>query len=413
MNQNKHSAETGISNLSAQDMSTTPSEEGESSDEDGPQTAEAGTEIANGASDQAIERAARSSKPKPQQNLFQRLKRAFFGPGDGVSLREDFTEALKDGDRLQDAFSADERAMLDNILLMREVRVENVMVPRADIEAVDSSISLGELLTVFEHSGHSRMPVFQENLDDPKGMVHIKDLLAYLTRQARNGRRAPQKSNGNGHNNGNSNKPAKPLDLTRIKLDKTLKESGIIRSVLFVPESMLASDLLKRMQATRTQMALVIDEYGGTDGLVSLEDVVEIVVGDIEDEHDDVDAPHLTEISDGIWQTDAKTDLEDLATVLKIDLKTNENAEDVDTIGGLIFAELGRVPVRGEVIRMFEGFEVHIIDADARRIKRVRIIKLKTSARRRSPRAANDLGGNVDAQSRVPNHSDTHSSAAE
>lgn len=311
-----------------------------------------------------------STKTRSNSGFWQRLKRAVFGRSGAETLREDISEALKNSGGIDSAFSADERAMLDNILLMREVRVQKVMVPRADIEAVDRSITLGELLTVFESSGHSRMPVFNENLDDPKGMVHIRDLLAYLTRQARNGRRSSKSST--------SKTPTKPLDLTRIKLDKTLQEASIIRSVLFIPESMLAADLLKRMQATRTQMALVIDEYGGTDGLVSLEDIVEIVVGDIEDEHDDIDGPLITAISDGIWQADAKASIEELTPIIETDLTRSENAEYADTLGGLIFASLGRVPVRGEVVRMVPKFEFHIMDADARRIKRVEIVRLKS-----------------------------------
>lgn len=311
-----------------------------------------------------------TSKTRSKSGFWHRLKRAIFGRSDAESLREDISKALKNSGDLDSAFSADERAMLDNILLMREVRVQKVMVPRAEIEAVDRSITLGDLLTFFESSGHSRMPVFNENLDDPKGMVHIRDLLAYLTKQARNGRRSSRTST--------SRTPAKPLDFTRIKLDKTLQEAGIIRNVLFIPESMLAADLLKRMQATRTQMALVIDEYGGTDGLVSLEDIVEIILGDIEDEHDDIDGPLIIEISDGIWQADAKASIEELTPIIETDLTRSESAEYADTLGGLIFASLGRVPVRGEVVRMVPRFEFHIMDADARRIKRVQIVRLKS-----------------------------------
>lgn len=319
-----------------------------------------------------------SNITRSNSGFWQRLKRAIFGRNDAETLREDISEALKNSGDLDSAFSADERAMLDNILLMREVRVQKVMVPRAEIEAVDRSITLGELLTVFESSGHSRMPVFNENLDDPKGMIHIRDLLAYLTRQARNGRRSAKSSTPKTPQKTLQKTLVKPLDLTRIKLDKTLHEAGIIRSVLFIPESMLAADLLKRMQATRTQMALVIDEYGGTDGLVSLEDIVEIVVGDIEDEHDDIDGPAITAMSDGVWEADAKTSIEELTPIIETDLSRSENAEYADTLGGLIFASLGRVPVRGEVVRMVPKFEFHIKDADARRIKRVQIVRLKT-----------------------------------
>ena len=182
------------------------------------------------------------------------------------------------------AFSPGERAMLNNILRLREVRVEDVMVPRADIEAVEINTTLGDLMNLFEQSGHSRMPVYAETLDDPRGMVHIRDVVAHITRARprQEGARARKPAAG-----------GRRLDLANVDLAKTIGELSLIRTVLFVPPSMLASDLMARMQATRTQMALVIDEYGGTDGLVSLEDIVEMVVGDIEDEHDD-DEPLIT-----------------------------------------------------------------------------------------------------------------------
>ena len=151
------------------------------------------------------------------------------------------------------------------------------------------------------------------------------------------------------------------LELSRVDLSKTLQESGITRKVLFVPASMLASDLMQRMQANRIQMALVIDEYGGTDGLVSLEDIVEMVVGDIADEHDDEDENLITKTGEDIWVVDAKAELEDLAAEIGRDFDIREQSEEVDTIGGLIFSELGRVPARGEVVQALPGFEFHVI----------------------------------------------------
>jgi Mg2+/Co2+ transporter CorC len=144
--------------------------------------------------------------------------------------------------------------------------------------------------------------------------------------------------------------------------------------VLFVPASMLASDLMQRMQANRIQMALVIDEYGGTDGLVSLEDIVEMVVGDIADEHDDEEETLISKAGEDIWIVDAKAELEDLAKEIGSDFDIREQSEEVDTIGGLIFSELGRVPARGEVVQALPGFEFHVTDADPRRVKRVRIV---------------------------------------
>ena len=200
-------------------------------------------------------------------SLFQRIAH-FFRPRNGSSLREDLADALAESEADGASFSAGERAMLHNILRLREVRVEDVMVPRADIEAVDLSTTLGELLKLFEQSGHSRMPVYSETLDDPRGMVHIRDVLAHITKVARVKKgRATRKA-----------PVTTALDLAQVDLARTIGDLDLIRPVLFVPPSMLASDLMGRMQTTRTQMALVIDEYGGTDGLASLEDIVEMVV---------------------------------------------------------------------------------------------------------------------------------------
>ena len=176
------------------------------------------------------------------------------------------------------------------------------MVPRADIEAVEIDTTLGELLNLFEQSGHSRMPVYSETLDDPRGMVHIRDVMSHITRPART-----RKGRG-----ARASRPGVRSISPRWTSAKSLGELNLIRSVLFVPPSMLASDLMARMQATRTQMALVIDEYGGTDGLVSLEDIVEMVVGDIEDEHDD-DEPLITQAGEGVFIVDAKAEIDDVA----------------------------------------------------------------------------------------------------
>jgi CBS domain containing-hemolysin-like protein len=172
------------------------------------------------------------------------------------------------------------------------------------------------------------------------------------------------------------------LDLATVDLGKTIGELNLIRTVLFVPPSMLASDLMARMQTSRTQMALVIDEYGGTDGLVSLEDIVEMVVGDIEDEHDE-DEPLITKTGDGIFVVDAKAEIEDVAKIIGDDFAPGEHGEYVDTIGGMIFNSLGRVPARGEVVQPIPGFEFHVLDADPRRVKRVRIVHSQKGERRR------------------------------
>jgi CBS domain containing-hemolysin-like protein len=300
-----------------------------------------------------------------------------FRQKNGNNLREDLTDALAESAADAEAFSPAERAMLNNILRLREVRVEDVMVPRADIEAVEISIPLGELLNIFEQSGHSRMPVYSETLDDPRGMVHIRDVLAHITLTAR-----PKKGRA-------SKKPVAgntPLDLANVDLGRSIGELNLIRTVLFVPPSMLASDLMARMQAARTQMALVIDEYGGTDGLASLEDIVEMVVGDIEDEHDE-DVPLITQAADGAFIVDAKAEIDDVAKLIGGDFAPGEHGEYVDTIGGLIFNALGRVPTRGEVVQAVPGFEFHVLDADPRRVKRVRIVETKADRRRRAAKA--------------------------
>jgi CBS domain containing-hemolysin-like protein len=275
-----------------------------------------------------------------------------------------------------------EQAMFQNILHLRQVRVEDVMVPRAEIEAVEMSTTLGELITVFERCAHSRMPVYVESLDDPRGMVHIQDVLAHISRAARPA------------SNGQADASEEPvLELERIDLNKTIGELELMRPLLFVPPSMLAADLMARMQASRIQMALVIDEYGGTDGLVSLEDIVEMVVGDIEDEHDE-DEPMIEQISDGVFVVDAKAEIDEVETVIGGDFRGGEHSEEVDTIGGMIFNTLGRVPTRGEVVAAVPGYEFHILDADPRRVKRVRIVQGRSADRRRRlPKPVNQPAG--------------------
>ncbi|MCR9122215.1 MAG: hemolysin family protein [Phyllobacteriaceae bacterium] len=326
--------------------------------------------------------------PRKPPGFFQRL--AFlFRPQDNVTVRENLQDALAASSAAGDqTISADERAMLHNILRLREVRVVDVMVPRGDIEAVDLSTSLGDLLKLFETSGHSRMPVYNETLDDPRGMVHIRDVVAYLTRTGRRRTRRPKtgdaaaspKSAANGRANGVA-KAA--LDFSRIDFSRTIGDLKLMRDVLFVPPSMLASDLMGRMQTQRIQMALVIDEYGGTDGLVSLEDIVEMVVGDIEDEHDEVEV-QIERADENTVIVDARLELEEAGRELGpafVEAARREEG-DVDTIGGLIFSLLGHVPVRGEVIPAFAGYEMEVLDADPRRIRRVRVVRLRQHQRR-------------------------------
>ena len=304
------------------------------------------------------------------ERLFGRRKRV------KADLREDLADALSGDNKAHHSFSAEERAMLHSVLTLQDIRVEDVMVPRADIEAVETNTPLGELLRLFEQSGHSRMPVYGETLDDPRGMVHIRDVVAFITKTAAMSRTEAARR---------KNPPAANLDLKKVNLDKSLGALKLVRPVLFVPPSMLAANLMARMQASRIQMALVIDEYGGTEGLVSLEDLVEEIVGEIEDEHDDDDEPEIIEKGDGVFVLDAKAELEDVAEAVGNAFQVGEHGEDADTIGGLVFALTGRVPLRGEVIEGL-GFEFRVIDADPRRIKRIELARAK-SHRQRKPAA--------------------------
>jgi CBS domain containing-hemolysin-like protein len=264
--------------------------------------------------------------------------------------------------------------MLANILRLREVRVDDVMVPRADIEAVEIGIALGELLAGFRRSGHSRMPVYRESLDDPVGLVHIKDLMVHVAEAASVA--APSGAGG-------STAPSETLDLTRVDLTRSLADTSLVRSILFVPPSMPVATLLASMQASRMQMALVIDEYGGTDGLVSLEDAVEMIVGDIEDETDEDTGPMIVPDGNGGFLADARADLAELAAAIGEPIGIGDDGEDIDTVGGLVFGLIGRIPVRGELIATPGGYEFEILDADPRRIKRLRITRRRAPGQRR------------------------------
>ncbi len=295
------------------------------------------------------------------ESWFARFKSLIRG-GSG-SLRSDLKEVLEESAPGETEFSPAERTMLQNILGLKERRIGDVMVPRADIVAVQQDIELGELLKVFAGAGHSRLVVYNDTLDDPTGMVHIRDIVAYLTER----RLAAEIGTGGA-----------------INLNEPLSSVKIVRHLLYVPASMPAIDLLVKMQATRTHLALVIDEYGGTDGLVSMEDIVEEIVGNIEDEHDD-EAPSIVAQPDGSFVADARTSLEEARTAFGEDFAPGEELEEeVDTLGGLVFGIAGRVPVRGEILKGPSDFELEVLDADPRRVKRIRIYRRpKPEARKR------------------------------
>jgi CBS domain containing-hemolysin-like protein len=328
------------------------------------------------------DRIAASAEPSApsQENWLDRL-RAAVGLKAPASIREELANALASEDVAQ-GFSPEERAMLSKILRLRDVRVDDIMVPRPDIEAVSMDIRVGDLFASFRASGHSRMPVFRDSLDDPVGFVHIKDLMGYVTETAT---LPPASEDAAAGEN-------RTLDLSRIDLNKPLAETGLVRNILFVPPSMPVALLLASMQASRMQLALVIDEYGGTDGLVSLEDAVEMIVGDIEDESDEDTGPMIVPDGSGGYFADARADLDELAAVLGEDLAGGASGEDVDTVGGLVFGLIGRIPVRGELIAAPKGYEIQILDADPRRIKRLRIYRRPPEEPRRRVRPPQDTG---------------------
>ncbi|WP_027172585.1 hemolysin family protein [Methylobacterium sp. 10] len=320
---------------------------------------------------------------------YDRLLHAFhLRPRD--SLRDDIEDALAEPDSGENVFSPLERAMLKNVLGLHKVRVDDVMIPRADIVAVSMETSLGDLLKLFRTAGHSRLPVYGETLDDPRGMVHIRDFVDHIAARAEATIRRPSAAVTSALPDTSGDVVAvvpprprrgtralKALNLGNVDLSATLASTRIQRPVLFVPPSMPAIDLLVRMQATRTHMALVIDEYGGTDGLISIEDLIEMVVGDIEDEHD-VAEGRLVQRVEGdadVFVADARAGLAEVSEVSGVDLvaAVGEMAEEIDTIGGLIVTLAGRVPSRGELITGPGDLEFEVLDADPRRVKRLRL----------------------------------------
>jgi CBS domain containing-hemolysin-like protein len=307
--------------------------------------------------------AASAPATTPSQGWFAALRSRLGLPG-GPSLRETLEDALKSDDRSPDAFSTEERSMLLRLLRFGTLRVEDVMVPRADIIAADESETLGDILRMFEDAGVSRIPMYNETLDDPRGMIHVKDLLKWMM-----GGAAPS-------TNGTQIEVAgdRPPDLSKVDLSRPVSATKIRRPVLYVPPSMPAMNLLIRMQSTRIHMALVVDEYGGTDGLVTIEDLVEQIVGDIEDEHDELEDAHISTDAKLGLVASARTPVKELETHLDLRLLTAEEEASIDTLGGLVFALVGRVPARGEIVLHAAGIEFEVLDADPRRVKRLRII---------------------------------------
>ena len=288
-------------------------------------------------------------------NPLKRLLQKLTGQDtEAAAIRESLEEVIEESDRASPALSAQERVMLGNLLNFGELKVSDVMVPRAEIVAVDENIALAELLKLYREAQHSRLPVYRETLDDPTGLIHVKDVLGLLHAE----------SDG------------------AYCLSPNARINSLRRPILFAPPSMRALDLLLKMQATHTHLALVIDEYGGTDGLVSIEDIIEEIVGDIADEHDE-DAATLKLDGNG-YIADARIDLDDFRAQTGHDLLVTDGDEeigrDIDSLGGLVVSLLGRVPQRGEIVAHPDGTEFQVMEADPRRVKKLRVTLPKSRA---------------------------------
>ena len=251
------------------------------------------------------------------------------------TVREVLEELIDEKAETGTPMETQERLLLANVLSLRERTVADAMVPRADIVAIDVSASLDELIALFSQEEHSRLPVYQGNLDNAIGMVHIKDIVV-------------------AQNKG------------------TLRLGEMVRDVLFVAPSMHVLELLLEMRFKRVHMALVVDEFGGVDGLVTIEDLVEEIVGDIDDEYDDDTEPQLVRRADGALDADARVSLEVFENVVG-PILTAEEREEIDTLGGLVFDLLGRVPIRGELVKHPSGMEIEVLEADPRRVRRLRV----------------------------------------
>ncbi|BBD97291.1 HlyC/CorC family transporter [Sphingobium amiense] len=280
--------------------------------------------------------------------IWSGIKSLLFGEGEETSLRKELEEALdeydedsEDGEGPPPAkgdLSAIERQMVRNLLHFSEHTVDDVAVPRADIIAIEEKASFDELAALFAEAGHSRIPVYRENLDTIVGMIHIRDAFAILAGKA--------------------------------PVPETLEP--LIRQPLYVPESMGALDLLAEMRAKRTHLAIVLDEYSGTEGLLTFEDLVEEIVGEVEDEHDDAPEAMLVPLDGGLWEADARAELDDVAK--DVDPRLADVEEDVDTLGGLAFVLAGRVPDPGEILEHEQsGWKLEIVASDGRRVTRLRL----------------------------------------
>ena len=282
-----------------------------------------------------------------EARIWQRLKALIFGRDQEPTLREQLEEAITEheedsesGEARDDGgdLSAIERKMLRNLLHFSEHRVDDVMVPRSEVIAIADDASFADIIAIFSEHGHSRLPVYHGTLDKIIGMIHIKDIFALLAAN-----KEPPES-------------LKPF----------------IRQPRYVPESMSVLALLSEMRTTRTHLAIILDEYSGTEGIVTIEDLVEEIVGEIEDEHDDEASQPFTDMGGGIWECDARAELDDIAEA--IDPRLAQVDEDVDTLGGLAFVIAGQVPAAGQMLQHEpSGWRLEILEADEKRVKRIRL----------------------------------------
>lgn len=283
----------------------------------------------------------RSSAASGEDSIWSGLKALIFGPPE-ESLRDQLEEAI---DRHEDDPAPDakgdlsplERQMVRNLLHFGERDAGDVGVPRADVIAVEETTSFAHLVQIFAEAGHSRLPVYREKLDTIIGMVHIKDVFTILATGAEH-----------------------PDSI-----------AGLIREPLYVPMSRGALDVLADMRSKRVHLAIVLDEYSGTEGLVTIEDLIEEIVGEIEDEHDEAPEALLVPLDDGVWEADARVELEDVADI--VDPRLGEAESDVDTLGGLAAVLAGHVPSAGECVAHPSGWRLEILESDERRVNRLRL----------------------------------------
>ena len=306
-----------------------------------------------------------------RRESFWRKIRSRFGRNREKGLRESLEGAIEshEAQNPEAAVREEAKSMMLNIIEFSGLRVDDVMVPRVDIVAIDETDTMRELLDKFNDANHSRVPVYRETLDGVTGMIHVKDFMRWMTARGAKKRKSAKTEAAKAERAA----AAGGISIAASELATTVKQSGLNREVLFVPPSMPATDLLVRMQASHIHLAIVIDEYGGTEGLISIEDLVEVIVGDISDEHDTDEDLAIKPVEDKIYSADGRTDIASLEELLGVDLLSDEEEEEADTLAGLVFKIAGRVPTRGEIIRHDSGLEFEILDSDPRRVKRLRI----------------------------------------